>query len=114
MRTLENAGPEERPGGRGAGETLLRKGVDGGKGVLEMGSLAGNWAIGGEQWELGTGDRANLNPGKREGKGCQAKGVNAGWRRATWMCWDWRLRGSVESGGRTLRGRAQELVLEGR
>lgn len=63
---------------RGAGETLLRKGVDVGKGVPEMGSLAGNWALGGERWELGTGDRANLNPGKREGKGCQAKGVNAG------------------------------------
>lgn len=63
---------------RGAGETLLRKGVDVGKGVPEMGSLVGNWALGGERWELGTGDRANLNPGKREGKGCQAKGVNAG------------------------------------
>lgn len=88
---------------------MLRKGVDVGKGVPEMGSPAGNWALGGEHWELGTGDRANLNPGKREGKGCQAKGVNA-----TWRCWDWQLRGSVESGGRTLRGRAWELVLEGR
>lgn len=28
------------------------------------------------RWELGMGERASLNPGKKEGKGCQAKGVN--------------------------------------
>ena len=60
---------------------LLRNGEDVGQGVLEMGSLARDWALGGERWELGTGESANLNSGKREGKGCQAKGVNAGLER---------------------------------
>lgn len=55
--------------------------MDVGQGVLEIGSLAGDRALGGERWELGTVERANLNSGKREGKGCQAKGVNAGLER---------------------------------